>query len=52
MSDYKRHWSINWSSRYGGRGKRTDLGNVWGRFGTLADRLAVRSERETTIKDN
>ena len=46
MSNYKRHWRLDCSSRYGDRRKRTDLGNVCRRLDTLAERLDVSSERK------
>lgn len=32
--------------------KRTDLGNVWGRFDVLADRLDMWGKRKMVIKDD
>lgn len=52
LNNYRTHWTLDYSSRYGGRGKRTDLGNVCGRLDTLAERLDVSSERKITRCDS
>ena len=47
MSNYKTHWRLDHSSRYGEKGMRTDLGNVFKWFGTLG-KPDVSSERMTS----
>ena len=45
MSEYEACWRLDQISRHGDREKRTDLGDVWGRFGMLADRVGVTGDR-------
>lgn len=42
---YETYWRLNQIVRNGDREKKTDLGDVWGGFAMLVDRLRVTDNR-------